>query len=289
MRSGPALFLAMFFSIAAFGAQPRIVFVRIIPAPHDLGKTEQVAIIGAIGDTFGVESMVEHLVEQTNRSGTLRMQDARADRYTLLIDSLRKSGSDAFIAVRAYTCATEERSGLGSVHDIDGKRVLRPEKWIEAKCTARVEVLTSDGTRSNFAIKGEAASAHVATLSEEEREDALLHAARFAAINAAEKITPRRTRETVLLDDTAPAFEEGFAMIESGRPEEARAIWEQEMRRQPRAAALRFNLAAVCEALGDRKAAEQHYVAAGQLAPQETRYTHELRSFVRRAAHPVRH
>ncbi|HYR28178.1 MAG TPA: DUF6340 family protein [Thermoanaerobaculia bacterium] len=283
MRSGPALFLAMFLSMAAFGAQPRVVFERIIPAPHDLGKSEQVAVIGAIGDTFGVESMVEYFVEHTNRSGTLRMEDARAQRHTLLVDSLRKSGADAFLAVRAYTCTTDERAGVGSVNDIDGKRVLRPEKWIEARCTARVEVLTADGTRSNFAIKGEAASAHVPSISEEEREDALLHAARFAAIDAAEKITPRRVRESVPLDESAPVFEEGFAMIESGRLEEARAIWEQEMRRQPRAAALRFNLAAVCEALGDRKAAEQHYVAAGQLAPQEKRYAHELRSFARRA------
>ena len=37
---------------------------------------------------------------------------------------------------------------------------------------------------------------------------------------------------------------------------EARAHWEAALRQQPRSAPLHFNLAAVCEALGDRKAAE---------------------------------
>ena len=282
MRSGPALFLSVFMATAAFAAQPRITFVRTIPAAHDLGKTDEVALISAIGDTEAIELLVEDVVDEINKSGTLRMYDARSQRLAMLADAVKKVDVGAFLAVRAFTCTSDEKSGLGGTHDVDGKRVLRSEKWIESKCTARVEVLRADGVRSSFAIKGEGASSHVSNVSDEERDDALHHAARFAALDAAEKITPRRVRESVPLDDAAPAFEEGFSMIESGRLEEARAIWESEMRRQPRAAALHFNLAALCEALGDRKAAEQHYVAAGQLAPQEKRYAHEYRSFVRR-------
>ena len=56
MRSGPALFLGMFLTTAAFGAQPRVVFARIIPAPHDLGKSEDVAIIGAYNTAGGDET-----------------------------------------------------------------------------------------------------------------------------------------------------------------------------------------------------------------------------------------
>lgn len=284
MRSGPALILTCAIAIAtpAFAAQPRITFVRTIPAPHDLGTAEEVALISAIGDTEATELLVEQLVVNTNESGTLRMYDARPQRLVMVAEAVQHSGAGAFLAVRAFTCASEEKSGVGSTHDADGKRVLRPEKWIESKCTARVEVLRANGARSSFAIKGEGASPHVATVSNEEREDALQEATRFTAINAAEKITPRRVRESVPLDDAAPAFEEGWAMIESGRLAQARAAWESELRRQPRAAALHFNLAALCEAVGDRKAAALHYVAAAKLAPQEKRYAHEYKSFVRR-------
>lgn len=284
MRSGPALLFSMLVTTLAYAASPRVTFERLIPAPYDLGGAEDVALIGVIGDTPAVESLADHLVEQTNRTGTLRMHDERGRAHPMIAAALAKSGFDAFLAVRAFTCSDDERTGIGSTHDADGKRVLRPEKWIEAKCTARLEVLKSDGSRASFAIKGEGASSHVAVAGAEEREDAILHAARFTAIDAAEKITPRRVRESIPLDETGPAFEEGLAMIESGRLAAARAIWEKEERRQPRSAALHFNLAALCEALGDRKAAELHYVAAGALAPQEKRYAAELRQFTRRNA-----
>lgn len=282
MRSGPALFLSLFLSTVALAATPRVVFERLIPAPHDLRGAREVALIGAMGDTVDIELVVEHFVEQTNRAGTLRMQDARDRRYAMLPAALRKSELDAFVSLRAFTCTSAERTGPGSTHDPDGKRVARTVTWAEAKCTARVEVLTADGTRSSFAVKGDASSPRVVQISEEERQDALHQAARFTAIDAAEKISPRRVRESIPLEESAPAFEQGYAMVEGGRFEEARAIWEKELRRQPRAAALHFNLAAVCEALGDRVAAEQHYVAAGKLAPQEKRYALEYKSFVRR-------
>lgn len=281
MRSGPALFLSLFLPTAAFAAAPRVTFERLIPAPHDLRGAREVALIGAMGDTVDIELVVEHFVEQTNRAGTLRMQDARDWRYAMVAAALKKSELDAFVAIRAFTCTSAPRSGPGSTLD-GGKRVPRTVTWVEARCTARVEVLTADGARSSFAIKGDASSPRVVQISEEERLDALHQAARFTAIDAAEKISPRRVRESIPLEETAPVFEAGYAMVAGGRFEEARAIWEKEMRRQPRSAALHFNLAAVCEALGDPTAAEQHYVAAGKLAPQEKRYALEYKSFVRR-------
>ena len=284
MRSGPALFLSMFVTTVALAAPPRIAFERIVPAPYDLGQAEEVAIIGAISDTDTVEYLVEQLIEQTSRAGTLRLHDARRRRHPFVLETLKKNEpADAYLAIRAFTCSSDDRGGEGSGRDVDGKRVKRRELWVETKCTAKLEVLSANGTRASLAIKGEGNSTHVAVISDEEREDALMHATRFAAIDAAEKIAPRKVRESIPLDETAPAFEEGWAMIEAGRFAEARAVWENEMRRHPRAAPLHFNLAAVCEAVGDRKAAEQHYVAARQLAPEETRYSSEYRSFLRRA------
>lgn len=284
MRSGPALFLTFFVTTAALAAPPRIFFERLVPAPYDLGQAEEVAIIGAIGDTNSIEYFIEQLIEQTGRAGTLRLTDVRRRRHPFVLETLKKNEpADAYLAIRAFTCASEDRGGEGSGRDVDGQRIKRREMWVETKCSAKLEVLAANGTRASLAIKGEGNSTHVAEITDEDREDALLHASRFTAIDAAEKIAPRRVRESIALDETAPAFEQGLAMISSGRLEEARAVWENEVRRHPRAAPLHFNLAAVCEAIGDRKAAELHYVAARQLAPDETRYSSEYRLFVRRA------
>ena len=283
MRSGPALFLFLCLTTAAIAAPPRVVFERRIAAPFDLGGAETVAIVSAIGDTVIVEFLVEQIIEETSKAGTLRVFDARAHRHPFVLETLRKrEPADAYLAVRAFTCTNDERRGEGSVRDPDGKRVKRRQEWVETRCTARIDVLTAKGAHVTMPIKGEGASSHVERLGDEDREDAMLHATRFAAIDAAEKIAPRRVRESIILDETGAAFEEGLAMIEAGRLGEARAIWEREVRRHPRAAPLHFNLGAVCEALGDRTAAAQHYVAAKELAPAEARYSSEYRAFVRR-------
>jgi hypothetical protein len=284
MRSGSALFLSLFLATVALAAPPRVTFERIIPAPHDLGAAEQVALISAIGDGIHVEFFAEHFVEQTNRSGTLRMHDARGFRHPFVLETLKKKEpADAFIAVRAFTCASAVRGGEGSEKDADGRRVPLRRVWVEAKCTGRVDLMTAEGKRLSFAIKGDGASSHGRDITSEQREDAVMHAARFAAINAAENIAPRRVRESIPLDESAPAFEEAFSMIEAGLLAEARTVWEREVRKQPRLAQLHFNLAALCEALGDRAAAEKHYVAARQIAPDERRYVNEHRSFMQRA------
>lgn len=283
MRSGSALFLTLLVATVALGAPPRVTFERRVPAPFDLGAAEDVALISAIGDGIHVEYLAEHFVEQTNRTGTLRMFDARAFRHPFVLEILKKKEpADAYIVVRAFTCSSADRGGEGSQKDPDGKRVRRATVWVEAKCHGRVDLLTAAGTRHSFTIKGDGTSSRGPDISEDDREDAVMHAARFAAIDATEKIAPRRVREAILLDETAPRFDEAFAMIEAGKPEDARALWVSEIRKHPGLASLRFNLAALSEALGDRTAAEQHYAAARQLAPGEKRYANEHRSFIQR-------
>lgn len=283
MRSGPALFLSLVFSTLAFAAPPRVTFERIVPAPYDLGAAEEIALTGALGDTASIGYFIEQFIELCNRPRTIHVYDVRDRRLPFVLDTLRRNeGADVYLALRAFTCTTQQLGGDGTVHDHDGKRIPRREMWVESRCTGRLEVLSATGTRASLGIKGEAASKHVIELSDDEREHALLQATRFTAIDAAEKITPRRVRESISLEETAPAFDEGFSLIAAGRLADARALWESEMRKAPRLAPLRFNLAAVCEALGDRPAAEQHYVAARQLAPHEQRYSAELKLFMRR-------
>src|SRR5262249_1027884 len=102
-------------------------------------------------------------------------------------------------------------------------------------------------------------------------------AARYAALNAAEMITPRVVKETIELEERAPSFEEGMAMIDANRLQDARAIWEVALQRNRNSAALNYNLAAVCEAAGDAASAKKYFQSAVRLAPNESRYRAEMR------------
>lgn len=259
-------------------AAPRITFERHLPAPHDLGDAEEIAVVHAMADSLKVEPFLTRFIEQVNRSGKLRMRDARRE-------DEKSRRADVYLSVKTFRCETHEGGAEGSTYDVDGKRIKRHFVWADAMCMARIDVAAGKRLTS-FYVKGEGTSPRVAELTDEEKNIALEQAAKYAAVDAAERITPRRVRESILLDETSPAFEEGYARITVDQLQDAREIWEAAMRKQPRSAALHYNLAAVCEALGDPKAAEQHYVAARQLAPDQERYASELRLFQRRNPKP---
>ncbi|HUR80691.1 MAG TPA: DUF6340 family protein [Thermoanaerobaculia bacterium] len=271
MRRLALLLLPIALAPFVLAGSPRISFERILPAAHDLGKAHDVAIVAAEGKF--VDEFVENFMDQVNHDGFAHVRDARD----------ATGPADAYLSVHSFTCETFPREGEGSSRDQDGNRVKRKQVWIDAVCGARVDVMSRDMKRlSSFFGRGEGTSSRVAASSEEETLTAVRQAARYAAIDAAERITPRRVREHIALDDTAPAFGDAIALIESGHFAEARGVWETELRRNPRSAPLHYNLAAVCEALGDRNAAKSHYVAANQLAPKDDRYASEMRLFSRR-------
>jgi tetratricopeptide (TPR) repeat protein len=256
-----------------FAVSPRISFERVLPAVHDLGRHRDVAIVDAIGDSTKIDTFIEHFIEQANDSGFHRLRDARN----------ATGPADVFLAVKTFTCETVTREGEGSVRDPDGNRVKRTVQWEDAICRARVDVLSQTMKRvSTFYGKGEGTSPRVERITDEERDIALHLAARYAGVDAAERITPRRVKEMIPLDPTAPSFDEAMSLIDSGRIAEARGTWVAALRKDPRNAALHFNLGAVCEAMGDRKAARSHYTAARQLAPKDQRYASEIRLFEQR-------
>jgi hypothetical protein len=276
MRTTSAVLVALISGVLfapAVLAAPRIVFERVLPAPHDLGGARDVAIVRAPSNEPRIETFLDELVHHVNRSGVLRLRDMRSG----------TGPAEAHLDIKTFQCKTSVRETEGGARDVDGRRVKQRAFQVDALCGARIDVLsrTLEPVSTYFA-KGEGTSPRVETVTDEERENALQDAARYAAIDAAERITPRRVRESIALDETAPAFDEGMAMIEAGRLAEARAIWQKAMQTNPRSAALRFNLAAVAEAMGDRRAAELQYNAARQLAPTEPRYASELKLFARR-------
>lgn len=276
-------------------AQPRVSFVRTVPAQFDLGQAEEVALIYAMGDTHEVAFFIEVLRDRVNDSGLLRLRDAshRTFRFTgeqpdeATMQKLRRNEpADAYLGVHAFACRSFDRSGESGTYDPDRKRVRRRDEWVESKCSARVDIIAADTFRriASFEVKGDGTSSRVDKITEEERFAAVHQAARFAALSAAEQFTPRRSRESIVLDDTAPAFEDGLSMIHASRLDEARVIWETALRTNRNSAALVYNLAAVCEALGDVGAAERYYLEARRIHPKEPRYRDELRSFMRRHA-----
>jgi tetratricopeptide (TPR) repeat protein len=254
-------------------APPRLTFERTLPAQHDLGAIEEIAVVQAKGDATQIEAFVDELVHDLNEHG-FRARDVR----------FTTGPAEVHLDVKTLICTSAVRDGEGSSRDVDGNRVKKRYANVEATCSAKIDVLNRFMKhQSTFYASGGGISPRVETVTAEERDQALEHAARHAASEAADRVTPRRVREFIVLDDTAPAFEEGFALIEESRFKEAKTIWEGALRGGgARSAPLRFNLGAICEALGDRRAAELHYNAAKQLAPGEARYVSELRQFARR-------
>ena len=276
-----ALFLQ---AAAAFATGPYIAFTRVIPPPHDLAPVQRVAVIYAIGDSEKIGSFVEHFVEYVDRSGTLRVENAVENNQHLAalddraLKRLRHDHpADAYISVALFTCSGAERHAEGSERGVDGERIRKVHNWVDASCLARLDVRSDTGHRLlSFLAHGEGTSPRAAVLTEEERDVAYEQAARYAALNAADMITPRNVRETIELDDSAPSFEEGMAMVRAERLQDARAIWEVALRQHRDSAPLYFDLAAICEATGDLAAAHRYFQSAIRLSPSDRHYREEF-------------
>ncbi len=284
------VFLALALApITAFAA--RVTFTRVIPPPHDLGMARRAAVIYAIGDSEKITTFVERFIDYAGRA-TLRIDNAVENNQHLsaLNDATLRTiplehPADVYIGVNAFSCSGTQRSGEGSERDAYGERVRRLHMWVDAACDARLDVYASNGRRLfTFRVHGEGTSPRAVSLSEEERDVAYEQAARYAALDAADAITPRIVRESIELDDTAPAFDQGVDLINANRLTEARKLWQSTLRRERQSPALNFNLSAVCEALGDMKSAEEYLRAAVRLSPTEARYRFGLDSFLQRNA-----
>jgi tetratricopeptide (TPR) repeat protein len=250
-------------SAALAASPPRLNFTRAVPAPHDLAPAERIAITGKSG------AFADALAQRINRSGHLRVE----------------SPADVTLDVNGFACSEEEKSAEGSERDSTGARVKRKHTWVDVTCSAHIEVVSAGGRHLfSYQVHGEGTSPRVISLTDEERMIARDQATRYAAIDAAEAVTPRSVRESIELDDTAPTFDEGWAMIVADRFADARAIWEQALRRHADSAALHYDLAAVCEAMGDVKAAGKYYEEAQRRSPKDRRYKTELALFRKRVA-----
>jgi tetratricopeptide (TPR) repeat protein len=288
MRAKTLLF-AVSIAVAASTASaltPRINFVRTIPPPHDLAPAERVAVVYAIGDHAAIGEFVESFVDHAGRTRTLHIENAvDGNKHLSDLTSLRKDHrADVFLGINQFTCEGKERTAEGSAHGADGERVKTTQQWLDAVCTARIDVLNpADGRKTmSFSVRGEGTSPRVAELTEDERDIAYTQAAHYAAVAAAESITPRAVRESIELDANAPGFDEGYTLILSDRWAEARTLWESGLHGHDDSPALLFDLAALSEAMGDPAAADRYLERAQKLQPGEARYRSALNLFRKR-------
>ena len=277
------------FLLAILLAVPvRVSFIRTIRPVHDI-NAERVAVVYAIGDNEKILSFIDRFVEYAGRAGTLRVENAvESNKHLSFSDKslalLRKEHpAEAYVGVSLFTCAGAEHHGEVGDTNSSGDRVHTKMQWLDVVCSAKIDIRSSMGKRiTTFMTHGEGTSPRVPALGPDERDIAYEQATRFAALSAAESIMPRLSRESIELDDTAPAFEDARVMISSDRLGDARAVWEAALARHRNSAALHFNLAAVCEAMGELTAAAGYYEEAVKLAPKEPRYRSERNLFRRR-------
>lgn len=272
------------------GVASRLTFERIVPPPRPLGHVEDLLITHAIGDNDKITAFIDDLLDQANRDGILRVIDPTTFEHSTERSHrwrrppkfvVGRYHADAYLRIEAFRCSTTERSGEGSYYDAGGNRVHGTQRWIDATCFAHIDVLGKDAKMklAEFDVTGGGISSRVLRVTGEDREIATDQATRYAAIAAAEQITPRRVRESIELMEEAPAFGEGMSSVERDDLKGARRTWEAALRTHPQSAPLHFDLAAVCEALGDYPAAAEHYAAARRLAPKDSRYRNGQETF----------
>lgn len=273
-----------------YAAPFRVTFTRLVPPARNLGNVRDIAVVYAIGDDLKVSSFVAYFVEFVAKNGQLHIVDAVDNNRNMasfdgkaLKAVHRRHRADAYVGVSLFTCSTTNHTGEIGEKDPDGKRVRTRVQWLDAECTAKVDIRRADGRQIlTFMTHGEGTSPRVAAAGEDERDIATEQAARYAALNVADSIVPRVVRESLELDETAPAYDEGVDLMQGDHLAEARILWESRLTKTPHSAALYYNLGVVREALGEIAAAQDAYTNAARLAPQEARYRRELDSFRKR-------
>ncbi len=289
-------FLSLCFAASAVMAwspfAPKISFERRIPAPHNLGTVRKVVLVELHGSGDELRRFSDALfawqrgdtIEIVDgRSADANLRDMVGDASKIKALTTRWPDADAFLGVRVRGCNSQQQSGTTTEKDKDGTKHTVIEYWVTADCSAEYRIVEAATARqiASAEATGKDESSRSKTLSDYLTSGTIAAAAADTAHNAYRSFAPRKDKQTLVLEKSAPSFKEGINQINANQYAAARSTWESALAASPNSAALHLNLAEICEVLGDRAAAKKHYEEAARLDSSEN-HRRSLAEFERR-------
>ncbi|HVT05330.1 MAG TPA: hypothetical protein VHL58_18355 [Thermoanaerobaculia bacterium] len=252
---------------------PRITFARIKPADVNLGAASRIEVVefsGALAEVAANEFEAAAASEGF-LTIVLPVTFPAKPALTLRERSLAKPLPD--ITLRAHLDDFTTHNGSSRRGSEQNNTSASSEYWVDARCSLHVEIYDPSGASiTALNVTGASTSSHGPALSAAMEHEAKENAARRAGAAAGAKISPRRVTESIRLERDVPRFDEAYRLIRDGSFDKARDLWVTVVRSDDHSAALRYDLGAVCEALGDQAAARANYDAAIRLNPLEPKY-----------------
>jgi len=292
-RSVPAAAAGLVAILAGCG--PSVSVTHLVPAPYNLGPATSIVLVEVDGDPAVRSNLARRFVSTVQSDGVFRIGDATGARTRLSElgegEAARSAKgfrnawpADVYAKVDLADLTSRQRSERRMEKGKDGQEHERRRFWAEASCGVDVRLVDGRTGRLLASYRSE----EIRTGYKRDVWDpSQLRLAEADALDAAvrtavDQFTPRRERDAIFLEGDAPEAAAGLARIDAGDLSGARRLWETALSRFPQDPRLHFNLGAVSESLGDRKAAREYYDDAIRLAPGEERYRRALQTLEQR-------
>ena len=267
---------------------PKVTFTRRVPAPHNLGPLTRLGLVELSGEN--AHTFSHNFKQAVAADGVFEMTDATSERSSLSklvrndkpAKEFRKAyPADVYLGVNISRCFTYPVSRVHREKQKDKSYVTKTYYRVTSSCNAVVRLIDGrDGRElTSYPVSSNRKSAE--SLQIYGYEAATVEAAALRALvnDVRAGFTPRSEEESIVLDKNAPKFKVAMQQIKNRKIENARKLWEDTLAAGEESAALHYNLAAVCEALGDATSAREHYNDATKLDSASKQYREELSRF----------
>lgn len=267
---------------------PKVTFTRRVPAPHNLGPLTRIALIELSGENALIFS--HNFKQAVAADGVFELTDATSERGSLSkltrddkpAKEFRKAHpADVYIGVNISRCSTHPASRIHREKQKDKSYVTKTYYWVTSSCNAIVRLIDGrDGRElTSFPVTSTRKSGESLQIYGYAAATVEAEALRSLVNDVRSGFTPRSEEESIVLDKKSPKFKDAMQQIKNRKIENARQLWEDTLAAGEESAALHYNLAAVCEALGDATAAREHYTEASKLDSASKLYREELGRF----------
>lgn len=274
---------------------PKVSYDRLIPAPHNLGPMKKFVLIESRGNTDQANKLASDLIDYAQKRHVVEILDGRDNSFRLsdLVGNKEKTAAaakhwpepDALLSVQMESCNTDPRSETTQEKDKKGNKTTKTEYWVTASCTADLRIIDAANGRELVSAEstGDGTSIKASSRYSYMTDDAVKDAVNTVALRVFDEFVPRRDRQTLVLEGSAPSFRQANDLIKQQRYADARTTWETTLASNASSAPLHLDLAEVDEVMGDSAEAKKHYEEAARLNPTET-YQKALAEFQKRWA-----